>query len=96
MHEQLMEGITALIAGMGTVFAILILISVVISLFKYINIEKKVFRELAVSATEAGSAEDKDLEEMNRVVAAISVALATKLKLPADQLVVRNIKRVKG
>lgn len=93
MQAQLMEGVTALIAGMGTVFAILILISVIISLFKYINVEKEVFHEMPVESTPLVQNE-VDADEMNRVVAAITVALATELNVSADRLVVRNVRRL--
>lgn len=98
MQAQLMEGVTALIAGMGTVFAILVLISVIISLFKYINVEKEVFHEMPVKAT--GHSEGNqgntqtDGEEMNRVIAAITIALATQLNVSTDRFVVRDIRRL--
>ncbi len=105
MNEIIMEGTTALIAGMGTVFIILVLISVVISLFEHLDPETRAEKRLArlakkgnpIEVTEEPVEEAQDTsdqEEMLRVVAAISVALAKSLNTSVDRLQVRSIRRL--
>ena len=90
--------------GMGTVFVVLIFISILIGLFKYIpNGEKK--KEVAASIpapkekpelpkeTPAAPADDAELIAV--ITAAIVAASASEGNaVSADQLVVRSIKRV--
>ena len=85
--------------GMGTVFAVLIFISFLISLFKYIptiqNVfgkkkdEKKEETKAAVSETVEEVDETDDLE----LIAVISAAIAAAEETTTDGFVVRSIKR---
>ena len=87
------------ILGMGTVFAVLIFISFLISLFKYIpaiqNVfgkkkdEKKDETKAAVSETVEEVDETDDLE----LIAVISAAIAAAEETTTDGFVVRSIKR---
>ena len=85
--------------GMGTVFAVLIFISFLISLFKYIPAiqnafgekkdEKKEETKAAVSETVEEVDETDDLE----LIAVISAAIAAAEETTTDGFVVRSIKR---
>ena len=87
------------ILGMGTVFAVLIFISFLISLFKYIPAiqnafgkkkdEKKEETKAAVSETVEEVDETDDLE----LIAVISAAIAAAEETTTDGFVVRSIKR---
>ena len=85
--------------GMGTVFAVLILISLLISLFKYINkLEAKVNKKPAVSEAPAPSAPviaepAEELTDDYELVAVISAAIAASEGTSADGFVVRSIKK---
>jgi len=92
------EGLTALISGMGTVFVILILISFVISLFKYISAgENKHDKNSKVNAkieetphiAEAVNEQD-DLE----LIAVITAAVAVSMNTSTDKLRVKSLRRV--
>ena len=85
--------------GMGTVFAVLIFISFLISLFKYIPAiqnafgekkdEKKEETKAAVSETVEEVDETDDLE----LIAVITAAIAAAEETTTDGFVVRSIKR---
>lgn len=106
MNGMLAEGLTALIAGMGTVFIILIIISLVIGAFKYIvpnqsagsktEISKKTQpkREQGLKSGSELIDDQAQAEENRKIVAAITVALAASLNTDVDNLVVRSIRRV--
>ena len=88
--------------GMGTVFAVLIFISFLISLFKYIPAiqnafgkkkdEQKEETKAAVSETVEEVDETDDLE----LIAVISAAIAAAEGTSTDGFVVRSIKRRKS
>lgn len=89
------------IMGMGTVFIILILISFLISLFKYINVweENRKKRqdsneEIAVVKPEAKTVvhKEEDIDDLE-LVAVISAAIAASANVSTDDFVVRSIKR---
>ena len=85
--------------GMGTVFAVLIFISFLISLFKYIPAIQNVFgkkkdeqkeeTKAAVSETVEEVDETDDLE----LIAVISAAISAAEETTTDGFVVRSIKR---
>ncbi|MDD6102784.1 MAG: OadG family protein [Clostridiales bacterium] len=89
------------ILGIGIVFLVLILISFIISLFKYINkigAPKKV-EEPKVSAPAAPVEEVVDVTDDLEIVAVITAAISAYEEemggtVPADGLVVRSIKKV--
>ncbi len=101
MDEKIAESTTALIAGMGTVFAILILISVVISLFKYMkktdkpsnrsDIQMKaVIESNRQKHTGSSSREEADLE----LLAVLTAAICASLNTTSDQLRVKSYRRI--
>lgn len=86
------------VLGMGTVFAVLILISVIISLFKYIPAIQEAFKKkpkTTVQETPAANVaavvqdETDDLE----LIAVISAAIAAAEGTSSDGFVVRSIRR---
>lgn len=92
--------------GMGTVFMVLIFISVLISCFKYINAwenNQKAAKASQAPAAPAPAPEPmesltaEDLTEDLELVAVITAAIAAfDSTVSADGLVVRSIKRVPG
>lgn len=96
--------------GMGTVFVMLIFISLLISLFGYIpkleekikNIGKKpepVKEEAPVTKIEESNVEEVNLQEEEQLVAVITAAIMASYgsnAQSADKLVVRSIHRVDG
>ena len=99
------EALTNTLIGMGTVFVVLILISIIIFLLKFIP---KLFEKKAVPAP----AQDKPVEKKEvvqeqkpvvnddtQIVAVIMAAIAAQMEaetgvpVPADGLVIRSIKK---
>lgn len=96
--------------GMGTVFAVLIFISLLISLFAYIPKLQQTFgkkQEAPGHVSEPGKfrfrakseeplkAEEKDYIDDRELVAVITAAIAAYQGTSTDGLVVRSIKRAK-
>lgn len=92
------EGITALISGMSAVFMILILISLMISVLGNVGkFEKKSIKEVPVHAKKASvpeASKEQLVDEQNRIVAAITVALSQELGIGTDRFVVRKFRRL--
>ena len=94
------------ILGMGTVFVVLIFISFIISLFKFIpELEKKlkksekteiVNEKPAAVAKEKMSEEPEDVSADTELAAVIAAAIAASEGTSADGFVVRSIKRRKS
>ena len=92
------------VIGMGTVFIVLILISFIISLLKYIpkllgvdkKDEKKNEAPVAAAKEEPVVEDDEDLVDDTELVAVITAAIMASMgdEAPADGLVVRSIRRV--
>lgn len=95
--------------GMGTVFLVLIFISLVIGCFKYINEWERKAREKSAPAPApaapalaaqpaAAAAPEEDLTDDLELVAVITAAIAASMgdDVPADGLVVRSIRRKPG
>lgn len=84
--------------GMGTVFVVLLFLSFVISLFKYIpNGEKKAKEEVKEPAQEPVILPaEEDVTDDLELVAVISAAIAASEGTSADGFVVRSIKRRKS
>lgn len=90
--------------GMGTVFVVLIFISFIISLFKYISVfENRNKAKKEAAATPAAStqeavapvvAEEEDLADDLELVAVITAAIAASEGTSTDGLVVRSIRKV--
>lgn len=101
--EKMQKAAMNTIIGMGTVFVVLIFISFIISLFKYINLigakkspEKKeesagIDSAIAQIVTSEEESETDDLE----LVAVITAAIAAMEGTSPDGLVVRSIRKVK-
>ena len=107
-ENWLAEGVTALISGMGGVFLILILISSVIGLFKYIKTGEITHehKEARINAM----VEKKPVvvpEEIQPVqvvqeiqgddlelIAAITAAIAVTLDTTTDKLIVKSFRRI--
>lgn len=88
--------------GMGTVFVVLVFISFIISLFKYINkFQNKNKKELVkepekVSENVTDSESDENLADDYELVAVISAAIAAyEGEASSNGLVVRSIRRVR-
>lgn len=101
MGEKLEQAALNTVMGMGTVFLILILISLIISCFKFINkweMGRKKAAEPApapapAESVPAAAEEEEDLSDDMELVAVITAAIAASEDTPADGLVVRSIKR---
>lgn len=88
------------ILGMGTVFAVLIFIAFIISLFKYIPVIEDAFKnkgnkkiEKAPEKEEAVVAEPEVLTDDLELVAVIAAAIAAAEGTSTDSFVVRSIRR---
>lgn len=105
MGEILEKAALNTILGMGTVFVVLIFISFVISLFKYIPVLEKKFRKSPKEAPAAPAPKPAapapaevpaDETDDTELVAVISAAIAAAEGTSADGFVVRSIKRRKS
>ncbi len=108
LGENMTKAALNTLMGMGTVFVVLIFISLLISCFKYINvIEKKMKEKKAAPAPQAAAAPapvpaavpapaEEDVTDDLELVAVITAAIAAASEntVPADGLVVRSIRRV--
>lgn len=103
--ENLETALVHTVIGMGTVFIILILISLIISLFKFIPkiqaaFSKKKEEPAAATATPAAPAEPVIVEEEEtddlEIVAVITAAIAASMGTTTDGFVVRSIRRKSG
>ena len=81
--------------GMGTVFLVLIIISLIIYLFGFIGKwqAKKNLKVKPEVMPAVEPEEEVDLEDDLELVAVITAAIAASEDVPADQLVVRSIRR---
>ena len=91
-------GLNTLI-GMGTVFCVLIFISLIIYCFKFINAwdaKRQAKPEPAPAPVPApvSAPAEENLAEDEELVAVITAAIAASTGTPADGLVVRSIRRV--
>lgn len=102
MGQSMKEAGLNTLMGMGIVFAVLILISFVISLFKLVNRpeKKKEGSASAVKAPEPVVEESEDVTDDCEIVAVITAAIMALMseageEVPEDGLVVRSIRRRK-
>ncbi|MCI8326563.1 MAG: OadG family protein [Lachnospiraceae bacterium] len=97
LGEKMNKAAMNTLMGMGTVFAVLILISLVISCFRiFPYLEKKKAEENADSkAADSGTPQITDMVQQDdlELVAAISAAIAMATGSSTDDFVVRSIKR---
>lgn len=101
--EKLAKAAMNTAMGMGTVFMVLIFISILISCFKYISVFENRAKTAAAPApaapsvpTPAVSVEEEELVDDLELVAVITAAIAAFDNTSADGLVVRSIKRAPG
>lgn len=96
------------VLGMGTVFVVLIFISFLIALFKFIpkiqakmakkqEIEMNVVESIDNTVSQIAEQEEEELVDDSELVAVITAAIMASMgdEAPADGLVVRSIKRAK-
>lgn len=105
MGEILKKAGLNTVLGMGTVFVVLIFISLIISLFRFIpaleeawkNRGKKSAKEaeavVVEEATQSASAESEDVTDDTELVAVIAAAIAEYEGTGTDGFVVRSIRR---
>lgn len=102
MAEWLVEGIIATISGVLTVFLVLILISVVISLLKYvdkISFKKKSVKSKGKTVKTVENEVVVDIikepkQDEVELVAVITAVIATTLNITADQLKIKSFRRI--
>lgn len=104
--EKMTKAAMNTLMGMGTVFAVLIFISLLIGCFKYINVfENKAKAKAAAAAPApavsapvqaAAPVEEEELADDLELVAVITAAIAAATGSSTDGLVVRSIKRAPG
>ena len=82
--------------GMGTVFFVLVLISIIIYGFSFIGkMQNKASAEEVKQEPVVPAAEEEDLCDDLELVAVIAAAIAAYEDVPADSFVVRSIRRKK-
>ncbi|MDO5415924.1 MAG: OadG family transporter subunit [Lachnospiraceae bacterium] len=104
LGENMSRAAVHTLIGMGTVFIVLIFISLIIGCFKYINEwEKKAGAKSAPAAPApapapavAAPVEEEELVDDLELVAVITAAIAASMNTSTDGLVVRSIKRKSG
>lgn len=100
MGEILQKAALNTILGMGTVFVVLIFISFIISLFKFIPALEKKFRKAPAAAPKAAPAQAApkaapadDVTNDTELAAVIAAAVAASEGTSPDGFIVRSIKR---
>ncbi|MDO4267587.1 MAG: OadG family protein [Eubacteriales bacterium] len=102
LGEKMAKAAMNTLLGMGTVFVVLIFISVIIGCFKFISVfEQRAKNKAAASAAAPApaaepAAEEEELADDLELVAVITAAIAASTGASADGLVVRSIKRAPG
>ena len=99
--EKMEKAAMNTLLGMGTVFMVLIFISLIIAGMKFVNIFEAKMKEAAAPAApapvvEAVEAEEEELVDDLELVAVITAAIAAASNSSTDGLVVRSIKRAPG
>jgi len=101
--ENMSKAFMNTIMGMGTVFLVLIFISLIIGCFKYISVfeEKMKAKKAGAAPAPAPAAaveaeEEEELVDDLELVAVITAAIAAATNSSSDGLVVRSIKRAPG
>ncbi len=107
LAENMTKAALNTVMGMGTVFIVLIFISILIGCFKYINVFEAKIKAKSVPApapapvpapvpVPAAEEEEEDLTDDPELAAVIAAAVAAASEQEADGLVVRSIRRVPG
>lgn len=99
LGEKMTKAALNTLMGMGTVFVVLILISLIIYCFKYISVIQEKFAgkakatEAELETTEVAIEEAQPLTDDLELVAVISAAIAASEGTSTDAFVVRSIRR---
>ncbi|MCI6885772.1 MAG: OadG family protein [Lachnospiraceae bacterium] len=101
--EKMTKAAMNTLMGMGTVFVVLIFISILISCFKFISVFENRMKAKeapapapAPAAPALEAAEEEELVDDLELVAVITAAIAAATNSSTDGLVVRSIKRAPG
>ena len=102
--ESLQKAGVNSVLGRGTVFVVLIFLSFVIRLLKFIPVLEKKFRKNRAEETQAevqteaayAAAEEEDVTDDTELAAVIAAAVAAAEGTSADSFIVRSIKRRKS
>ena len=95
------EAVMNTLIGMGTVFVVLILISIIIFLLKFVPkmFEKKKAEQEAVKQEKPVAKQEVPVSDNTQIIAVITAAIAAQMEaetgvcVPADGLVIRSIKK---
>lgn len=99
LGEKMAKAAMNTLMGMGTVFAVLILICLIIYCFRFISVIQKKFEkqetvpEVKEVVTQIEQKEEQQLTDDLELVAVISAAIAASTGTSADGFVVRSIRR---
>ena len=105
LGENMTQAFWHTVIGMGTVFVVLILISLIISCFKFINQAEARFKKTEEPGTEPAQEfvpaaeeeiEEEELSDDLELVAVITAAIAASTGANPSGLVVRSIRRAPG
>lgn len=100
LSDRILDALLSTIMGMSIVFLVLILISLIIWLLKYVPviIERRDRKRESVMevATQVGEIREEELIEDTQLVAVITAAILASMgeEAPSNGLVVRSIRRV--
>ncbi len=101
--ENMAKAAMNTLLGMGTVFLVLVFISLLISCFKFISIFENKMKakneapaQVAAPVVAAQAEEEEELVDDLELVAVITAAIAASTNSSTDSLVVRSIKRAPG
>jgi sodium pump decarboxylase gamma subunit len=96
MTQRLIAGLVTTVLGMGITFISLIILQFVIGLMaKFTGVKEQKPQIIGPALAPAAAAEtQKTSKESEELVAAITVALAVQLDVAANNIVIRNIRKV--
>lgn len=97
--DNMAIGISTTLVGMATVFAVLCLLAVIVSVFKYVAGDKEVAQPLAKPVTSQPEPETLSVSrethvEDSELAAVIAAVIAASLNTQADKLIVRSFRKV--
>lgn len=88
------EGVVALVSGMGIVFIVLILISIIIWSFQFIEQPKKKTIEVPKEAPKSVPVVQEEEADDLELVAVITAAIAASLNTSTDKLQVKSFRKI--
>lgn len=86
---DMVQGLSATVIGISIVMMVLLLLSFVLDLLKFLSVKPSANETGEVTTEETKKKVDNDLE----LVAVITAALAAHLQVPPDGLIVRSIRK---